>query len=267
VPGLQIGEYARATWLTEKALRLYGQRGLLEPATVDPRSGYRIYDEAQVEEGRLVALLRRFDMPLALVAEVLAAQPAQRAELIAQFQRRRDAEHARTRELGDFLARAVNVGRFDGYQAGGTFDVCWRHVSTQRVWRWHGQVTARELPTAIAIGIRAGLSRSRAPGSPFVRYLDAVGWDAVGRIEVCVPDAGGDGDLELPAHDEAFVALSPEAAQFPVILGAYEAVELTARDARRRPAPPFREVYPAATDPGALADVEALNCEVALPLR
>lgn len=267
VPGLQIGEYSRATWLTEKALRLYDQRGLLRPAAVDPRSGYRIYDESQIDEGRLVALLRRLDMPLALTAEVLAARPDQRAKLIVQYERRRDAEHARTRQLGDFLARAVKVGRFDGYQAGGTFDVSWRRVPAQRVWQWSAQVSARELPTAIALGMRAGLSRTRAPGSPFVRYLDPVGWDATGRIQVCVPDKDGEGDLDLPVHDEAFVTLQPQAAQFPVILAAYEAVTSAAREAGREPSPPFREVYPGATDPGALVDVEALSCEVALPLR
>ncbi|HEY3894824.1 MAG TPA: MerR family transcriptional regulator [Pseudonocardiaceae bacterium] len=51
---LTIGEFARASRLTQKALRLYDELGLLPPAHVDPRSGYRTYDLAQLERAQLV---------------------------------------------------------------------------------------------------------------------------------------------------------------------------------------------------------------------
>ncbi len=38
---LTIGEFATATGLTAKALRLYDDLGLLAPAEVDPRNGFR----------------------------------------------------------------------------------------------------------------------------------------------------------------------------------------------------------------------------------
>jgi MerR family regulatory protein len=38
---LSIGEYSRATCLSVKTLRHYHEVGLLEPAHVDPSSGYR----------------------------------------------------------------------------------------------------------------------------------------------------------------------------------------------------------------------------------
>ena len=50
-----IGEFAAATRLSPKALRLYDELGLLPPARVDPDSGYRWYAEDQVERARLVA--------------------------------------------------------------------------------------------------------------------------------------------------------------------------------------------------------------------
>jgi hypothetical protein len=40
---LSIGEYSRATYLGVKTLRHYHEVGLLEPAHVDPSSGYRYY--------------------------------------------------------------------------------------------------------------------------------------------------------------------------------------------------------------------------------
>lgn len=70
--GLTIGEFGRRAGLSVKALRLYEMSGLLPPAQVDPVSGYRRYAVSQLERARRISLLRRLDMPLAVVAEVLA---------------------------------------------------------------------------------------------------------------------------------------------------------------------------------------------------
>ena len=62
---LTIGDFARASGLTPKALRLYDDLGLLRPAEVDPSSGYRRYAPEQLGQARLVATLRLVGMPLA----------------------------------------------------------------------------------------------------------------------------------------------------------------------------------------------------------
>ena len=67
-----IGETARRTGLSESALRFYDRAGVLVPAHVDPRSGYRRYTADQVVTGRLVARLRRVGLPLPDVVRVLA---------------------------------------------------------------------------------------------------------------------------------------------------------------------------------------------------
>ena len=56
---LSIGEFASASQLSQKALRLYGENALLPPAWVDPDSGYRYYHPDQLREATLIALLRR----------------------------------------------------------------------------------------------------------------------------------------------------------------------------------------------------------------
>lgn len=71
---MAIGAFARASRLSAKALRLYDELGLLPPAYVDPASGYRFYDPAQLEQARLVAWLRRLGMPLARI-RVIAGLP------------------------------------------------------------------------------------------------------------------------------------------------------------------------------------------------
>src|SRR3954463_3873421 len=61
---MAIGEFASASRLSQKALRLYGENGLLPPAWVDPESGYRYYGAEQLQTATLIALLRRAGLPL-----------------------------------------------------------------------------------------------------------------------------------------------------------------------------------------------------------
>jgi hypothetical protein len=68
---VNIGDFARETGLTPKALRLYDDLGLLPPAEVDAHSGYRRYAPDQVGLARLVATLRLVGMPLARIREII----------------------------------------------------------------------------------------------------------------------------------------------------------------------------------------------------
>ncbi len=70
---ITIGQLARRTGLTTKALRHYDRVGLLAPAVVDDATGYRFYAPDQVAHARLVQLLRSVDVPLEQVRECLAA--------------------------------------------------------------------------------------------------------------------------------------------------------------------------------------------------
>lgn len=93
---LLIGEFAAATQLSPKALRLYDEQGILRPAGVDGTNGYRYYSADQVAAGRLVRTLREMDLSLAEVAEVVGA--GARAEvLLGQFAQEADRRFARRR--------------------------------------------------------------------------------------------------------------------------------------------------------------------------
>lgn len=61
---LTAGEFQAMTGLTAKALRLYAERGIIAPASVDPVSGYRSYERGQLRHGMTVDLLRRAQVPL-----------------------------------------------------------------------------------------------------------------------------------------------------------------------------------------------------------
>lgn len=61
--------------MTVKALRHYDEIGLLVPARVDPASGYRYYDAAQIETAVTVRRLRSLELPLEEIRALLRAGP------------------------------------------------------------------------------------------------------------------------------------------------------------------------------------------------
>lgn len=70
---LPIGEVSRRSGLTVSALRFYDREGVLPAAHVDPVTGYRRYDLAQVRQARLLAGMRRVQLPVAEMVAVLEA--------------------------------------------------------------------------------------------------------------------------------------------------------------------------------------------------
>ena len=70
---LTIGEFSRMTHLSVKALRHYHDLGVLEPAAIDPFTGYRSYDATQVVPAQVIRRLRDLGMPLDSIRSVLLA--------------------------------------------------------------------------------------------------------------------------------------------------------------------------------------------------
>jgi PPM family protein phosphatase len=107
---LTIGEFARLSRLSPKALRLYDELGLLRPCRVDEWSGYRYYAPSQLERARLVGWLRRLGMPLAQIGAVVESPPAEAAESVAAFLRVTEAEFAERQRLAQFLVTYLSAG-------------------------------------------------------------------------------------------------------------------------------------------------------------
>jgi DNA-binding transcriptional MerR regulator len=116
VKEISIGEFARRSRLSLKALRLYDERGVLVPARVDQASGYRYYDPAQLDDARLVVMLRQLQLPLKAVKELLAGDPADAATRIAEHWRDVEAAHDARRELADYLVSRLRGKRSVMYE-------------------------------------------------------------------------------------------------------------------------------------------------------
>jgi DNA-binding transcriptional MerR regulator/effector-binding domain-containing protein len=102
--GLTVGDFSRATHLSVKTLRHYHQVGLLEPATVNPDTGYRYYSVHQIPAAQVIRRLRDLEMPVAGIKAVLAAPDAPaRNTLITAHLNRLEAELAQTRTAVESL--------------------------------------------------------------------------------------------------------------------------------------------------------------------
>lgn len=90
-----IGPFARLTRLSVKQLRSYDALGLLVPARVDERSGYRYYHPRQARTAITIGLLRSLDVPLETIRELLVADDEDAERLLAEHRARLTADLTR----------------------------------------------------------------------------------------------------------------------------------------------------------------------------
>jgi DNA-binding transcriptional MerR regulator len=67
-----IGEFAELCGVSAKTLRFYHEVGVLRPASVDPRTGYRRYLPQQLEQMASILAPKNLGVPLAQVGEFTA---------------------------------------------------------------------------------------------------------------------------------------------------------------------------------------------------
>jgi DNA-binding transcriptional MerR regulator len=243
---LTIGEFAQATRLSPKALRLYADHGLLMPTRVDGDSGYRYYRPEQLYVARMIALLRAADMPLREIRRFLVDP---RPELLDAYERRLAAEHAHRLEVLHYVKTMPEEGTM--------FEVQVKDVAAQRYVSKTASVRIDALEPFITSTI-GDLAAAGMDGAPFCVFHGAVNETDDGPVEVGVPRGGG--DRELPAGKIAFVTVDEANARFPQILGAYDAIARWAQENGRELAGAPREVYLSGPD-------EPIRWEVAWPLR
>lgn len=275
---LSIGEFAHASRLSPKALRLYDELGLLVPARVDAGTGYRWYAAGQLESARRVATLRRIGMPLAEIKRLLPLSAAEAAEAIAGYWAGAEADHAARRALVGFLVTELQGSRSPMYEVE-VRDVPERTLLCL-MRRMHEDELVERSRELFIRPLRAA-QVPRLPGdenAAFLIFHGEVSGDSDGPVEWCKPVpadlaqeyAGRLPDLSLrtePAHQEAFVRMPAE----DMARGGTEAeLALSAlRDwamrERREPGGPIRMVLAQQPDPAARA--EGPQRQFATPLR
>jgi len=217
VKEISIGEFARRSRLSLKALRLYDERGVLVPSRVDQASGYRYYGTAQLDQARLVVMLRQLQLPLATIKELLACDPADAAARIAEHWRDAEAAHDARRELADYLVNRLSGKGSVMYEVATremperSLLCLKRNVREQEMWAFGKEFIAifRERPRPKIEG---------REGASFCIYWGWPSADCDGPVEWCTPVPAAEAhalaehypELTLrtePAHRELFVPL------------------------------------------------------------
>jgi DNA-binding transcriptional MerR regulator len=208
--GLTIGEFAQLTHLSIRTLRRYHESGLLEPASVDPASGYRYYASDQIPTAQVIHRLRELDVPLADVAKILAtADPNERADLIGEHLRRLEEELDRTRAAVASLRNLVRPGD-------SPLPVELRSVGARTVAGIEGVVDHEDVLTwydAASTELDAALARQPPLGPPGGRYANELftsgrGTVLVHRTVADPPTRGRVRPVHLPAAELAIVVHS-----------------------------------------------------------
>ena len=269
---VSIGEFAALTRLSIKALRLYDDNGLLTPAHVDPISSYRYYRRNQRNRAILIGDLRRVDVPLALIAQILDgddALPTYQDWWIAEEDR-----HKARRGLGHYIKARL---RREGQPP---MDVNTRTVPERKLAVISKELFQPQLEQFIMGSFHElfqwaernpGLrSLDTTPDDPtYVIFHGPVTPDASALVEVCIVIDGPaepEGAIVLrreAEHEEAYTTLTREGIEFPNILAAYDAVAMwVTQNGSMIESMPSREVY--------FADVinvpmDAEVCDIAFP--
>lgn len=245
---LSIGRFSRICRLSVKALRHYDELGLLRPALVDPRSGYRYYSVSQAAEAERIRLLRSLDMPTDEVLEVLRAEDSARVrELLASHRERLAARIEEARRMSEFLLRLIE----DEEAVMSSYTIQTKQLPAQQVLslRRHTELARIGEVMGPAFGqLFAYLGRlAETPaGPPLVLYHGEEFDERDVDLEIAVPVArplSGEGELlgrELPAG-EAICTL--HCGPYDQIGTAYRALGEWMEANDKAPAGPAREIY------------------------
>lgn len=269
-PEMSIGEFARRTRLTTKALRVYDRIGLLPPANIDEDSRYRRYRVSQVRRGQLIALMRGADLSLSdigLILGDLAAGEQSGVERLKGLAGQIDRRHKSRRLLIGHIQAMLQQGEDP------MFEVSTRHVPARRLMsiqrRLHGDQTDAFARDAKAAFVKH-LDGANATGPFTLIFHGPVNADEDGPLEAVVgcPDDVLPTDLigvrTEPAHDEAYTTITKAQWDYPAILAAYDAVASSSEVAARPNSPlSCREVYIAEPDE---IEENDLICDIAYPL-
>jgi DNA-binding transcriptional MerR regulator len=266
---MTIGEFSRRSQLSLKALRLYERLGLLRPAAVDDRNGYRRYHESQLYTARLIVMLRLLDMPLPEVGKVVSASRAQAAEIIDVYWASAERRFAAQRQVLAILRSGVAASEMPAPE----LSVHERDVAEQTVLTEQRHVYVGQLTWTREAAARLTAKAARCGGvaaERFVIFHGIVTVDSDGPVEVCVPVCHPPEDpAELawrvePAHREAFIPVTKAHFEVPAIWSVYDQLARWVTAPGRRQAGAPREVYRAEAEP-LFAAADQQICDVAMP--
>ncbi|HEY3975957.1 MAG TPA: MerR family transcriptional regulator [Streptosporangiaceae bacterium] len=267
---LPIGDFAKMTHLSVKALRHYHDVGVLEPAQVDPWSGYRFYEPDQIPVAQVIRRFRELGMPLEEVKAVLQAPDVgSRNDVIVAHLERMESQLAQTQavvaSLRSLLERPAPAVSVEYRSVGRARALAVRDVVTEAEVQDWWVAAFSELHAALAA---AGIAPAGAGGALYAGELFEV---EKGEVVAFVPvPAGAAGGLagggraaviDVPAAE---LAVALHQGPFPDLDRTYGALGTYVAERELGVDGPIREYYLVA--PWDTGDESAHRTEVGWPI-
>lgn len=185
-----IQDLAKAAGTTSRALRHYGQLGLLPPSRIGA-NGYRYYDEHSLVRLQRILLLRELGVSLPVIGQILAGERDAITALRAQLELlRQEQDRIRRRitsvhttldklERGERLVAAEVFEEFDHTQYKDEVTERWGAEAYERGDRWWSSLSPaqkqefQQTQADIAADFGRAHAAGLAPGSPEVQAITA----------------------------------------------------------------------------------------------
>ncbi len=270
---LTIGQFARLTGLTVRAVRHYGELRLLDPTRVDPETGYRYYAPHQIGDAYAIRRLRSLKLPLDEIGEILESDDPDvtRARLV-EHRANIAKQAASTERILTVLQRLIE-GEEELVPSAADIraEVEIKDVSEQPVLLIREQASLDELSTIIPRAIDEVHGHMQAVGAtfagpPLVVYpqMDEGG---TGIVETGWPvdrEFPGGGRVEFATLPACTVIAYTHRGPYDELGGAHRALwELVEREGLETIGGP-REIYP--TDPKEVPDPADWLTEIQIPI-
>ncbi|MFE0645752.1 MerR family transcriptional regulator [Streptomyces sp. NPDC058877] len=230
---LPIGQFSQASGLSITALRHYDASGVLVPAFVDPVSGYRYFRRDQVRTAQLIRALRQLDIPVEEVRRLLGGGEEGLAAALQAHLRAAERRLEVQRSVVHSLLNRLTEG------AGMPHRVTVRQGAAERILVRGATLDSSGLDAFLRVAYREmyevdGRGPLTFTGPAFIRFHGVCDDENETLVEACLPFwedgaqptelPGGMTVYELSESTLACTEVEGEAAAFPQILGAYDAV-------------------------------------------
>jgi effector-binding domain-containing protein len=244
-----IGEFSKITGLTVKALRLYHEKGIVEPHAVDPRTGYRYYNHLDAEKARVIKLLKGMMLGLDEIAEILK-DCSDDSDAVEILERHRNRLDGRIREMKNAKRRVDSMIHSEREAIAMTetsgCEIVEKHVPDIRIAgiRWKG----RYGDTGQYFGKLGRAVGRHIAGKSFNMYYDEGYKEEDADIESCFPVREG---REIKAPEGISIRSLPGGKVVSIVhkgpyeqLGrSYEKITSFLKEKNRTVVAPPREVY------------------------
>jgi DNA-binding transcriptional MerR regulator len=184
---LGISEFSLVTSMSIKALRLYHEKGLLLPAEVDPSSGYRYYDESNLERARSIQVLKLYDFSLAEIKELLDACNDE-SDMLSQLEEklaRVESKIDRYQEISRAIRSIVEFEKEAAMDKTRSFEIEEKDLDTMLIAGHRMQGRYEEMGKGLGLVCRK-MGR-HAAGKPMALYYDGEYKEEGADFEPCIP--------------------------------------------------------------------------------